>query len=152
MDTTTFDLKDFTPYLLAMAAEASSEAFQSAYKETYGMLRTEWRVLFHIGRTGPMNAKAICKNARLHKTKVSRAVAALEQKRFLTRQLVEHDRRFEELSLTKTGQNVFDELYKSAQKFDRKLAAQFTHEENHVLRKCLTQIASLGLENKSGYL
>jgi DNA-binding MarR family transcriptional regulator len=49
------------------------------------MLRTEWRVLFHLGRYGAMSAREISRRAGIHKTKVSRAVAALERKRFLER-------------------------------------------------------------------
>ena len=44
-----FNLHDFLPYLLNQAAEESSLAFQQIYKGRYGMLRTEWRVLFHLG-------------------------------------------------------------------------------------------------------
>jgi hypothetical protein len=55
------------------------------YKDRYGMLRTEWRVLFHLGRYGAMSAREISRRAGIHKTKVSRAVAALERKRFLER-------------------------------------------------------------------
>jgi len=49
-----FDLQDFLPYLLNQAADASSLGFQKYYKDRYGMLRTEWRVLFHLGRYGAM--------------------------------------------------------------------------------------------------
>ena len=49
-DDAPFDLRDFMPYLLNQAADASSRDFQSYYKGKYGMLRTEWRVLFHLGR------------------------------------------------------------------------------------------------------
>ena len=44
----TFDLQLFLPYLLNQAAEESSLSFQRVYKDRYGMLRTEWRVLFHF--------------------------------------------------------------------------------------------------------
>lgn len=138
-----FDLRDFTPYLLAIAAETSSEQFQKSYKERYGMLRTEWRVLFHLGRYGPMTAKDICTRARVHKTKVSRAVVALETKRYLMRAEVAEDRRHELLSLTKTGLRVFEDLYKVAADFDQRLMADFTKRERDVLRKCLIKIASL---------
>jgi hypothetical protein len=47
-----FELSDFTPYLLNAAAEAQSLRFSRVYKDSYGMLRTEWRVLFHLGRYG----------------------------------------------------------------------------------------------------
>lgn len=138
-----FDLKDFTPYLLNLAAETSSLDFQPLYKETYGMLRTEWRVLFHLGRYGAMTAKEICTNARIHKTKVSRAVAALEKKRFLQRTEMSADRRHEELSLTRQGNAAFKDLYATARAFDAQLMEQFTQTEREILRACLAKIARL---------
>ncbi|TNE65810.1 MAG: MarR family transcriptional regulator, partial [Rhodobacteraceae bacterium] len=45
-----FELSVFTPYLLNQAAEQQSRVFSNTYKNLYGMLQTEWRVLFHLGR------------------------------------------------------------------------------------------------------
>lgn len=138
-----FDLKDFTPYLLNLAAETSSAGFQAYYKDRYGMLRTEWRVLFHLGRYGPLTAKDICERARIHKTKVSRAVSALEGKRFLARKEQTEDRRLETLRLTDQGQRVYQDLYKEAARFDDEMMSRFTSQERDILHKCLTKIAKL---------
>ena len=138
-----FDLSDFLPYLLNQAADASSLEFQGYYRSRYAMLRTEWRVLFHLGRYGPMTARAVCDRARIHKTKVSRAVAALEAKRFVRRRTLEHDRRQEELALTPSGEAAFRDLAAAAQRFDRELLQGFTAEEEATLRRCLARIAGL---------
>lgn len=138
-----YDLVDFTPYLLNQAAEITSLAFQKHYKDRYGMLRTEWRVVFHLGTYGSMHAKDICTRARIHKTKVSRAVAALEQKRFLSRGDEVQDRRYELLSLTRRGQGVFQDLFKAAQSFDADLMRTFTQNEQDILKRCLMRIADL---------
>lgn len=138
-----FDLKDFLPYLLNLAAEQSSMSFQGYYKDRYGMLRTEWRVLFHLGRYGEMTAKDICTRARLHKTKVSRAVAALAAKRFLTRAPQEADRRQETLRLTTQGSAAFTDLCAEAQRFDAELLADFSPQEAVLLRQALIRIAGL---------
>ena len=74
------------------------------------MLRTEWRVLFHLGRHGAMSAREISQRAGIHKTKVSRAVAALERKRFLQRRPSAEDRRVEILELRGPGQEAFADL------------------------------------------
>ncbi len=139
----TFDLQDFLPYLLNQAAEASSHEFQLYYKGRYGMLRTEWRVLFHLGRYGDMTAKTICERASLHKTKVSRAVAALEEKRFLTRSEVPDDRRHETLGLTRMGQAAYADLNREAARFDAELVEQISENDRAVLRRCLRQISGL---------
>ncbi len=117
--------------------------FRRHYRLRYGMLRTEWRVLFHLGRYGAMTAKEICDRASLHKTKVSRAVGALERKRFLRRQTQEQDRRHETLALTRQGQTVYADLYEAAKAYDAALSAHFSPEERVVLNRCLQKLAAL---------
>lgn len=147
-NTEDFDLQDFLPYLLNQAADASSLEFQRYYKARYGMLRTEWRVIFHLGRYGKMTAKEICTRARVHKTKVSRAVAALEAKRFLTRSELVDDRRHEELKLTRSGQTAYADLSVQAKYFDEALLAKVPAEHLKVLRSCLRQIAGFQERNE----
>ncbi len=138
-----FDLNGFLPYLLNRAAETTSLAFQHHYKGRYGMLRTEWRVLAHLGRYGDMTAKQIGQRAGIHKTKISRAVAALEHKRFLTRNVLADDRRHEQLGLTKAGRSAFNDLGRVAAEFDAKLMDQFMPEEAQIIKRALTRIATL---------
>lgn len=138
-----FDLKDFMPYLLNQAADVSSRGFEGYYKSKYGLLRTEWRVLFHLGRYGAMTATEICNRARTHKTKVSRAVQALEVKRYLSRTQLPNDRRHENLELTPSGTRVFQDLYRAAEQFDTEMMSSFSPQERTVLRRLLTEIADL---------
>jgi len=135
-------IQEFLPYLLNRAAEATSLEFQKTYKNSYSMLRTEWRGLFHLGRYRDLTAKQICTMADLHKTKVSRAVAALQEKRFLVRKEVPTDRRNEILSLTKQGRSAFDHLQDEATRYHETLMASFTADEKAILQKCLKQIAN----------
>lgn len=134
------ELSNFLPYLLNQAAELVSRDFQPHYKDRYGMLRTEWRVLFHLGRRGAMTARQICEQASIHKTKVSRAVVALEQKRFLSRAAVETDRRSEMLSLTRTGRAAFDDLAGAAARYDRSIEAALGEDEVRRLKAMLSRI------------
>lgn len=136
-----FDLADFLPYLLNQAAEAASLGFQKIYRNDYGMLRTEWRVLFHLGRYGDMTATEIGARSSIHKTKISRAVSALEAKRFLSRAGSDSDRRSARLSLTAAGQAAYRNLVRQAADYDRSLAERFTEEEQKTLRKCLRLLA-----------
>ncbi|WP_171125368.1 MULTISPECIES: MarR family winged helix-turn-helix transcriptional regulator [unclassified Ruegeria] len=138
-----FDLRVFLPYLLNRAAEESSLEFQRAYKDRYGMLRTEWRVLFHLGNYGEMTAKEIGERARIHKTKISRAVSRLEQRRYLVRKRSDTDRRVEILTLTAAGQTVYRELCDIAQRYDAKLAGMFSADEVTLLRQMLQRLADM---------
>ncbi|NNK77527.1 MAG: MarR family transcriptional regulator [Litoreibacter sp.] len=138
-----FDLIDFLPYLLNQAAEKSSLGFQAYYKGTYGFLRTEWRVLFHLGRYGEMTAVEIGARAMIHKTKISRAVARLTERRFLTRREDMADRRREVLSLTPLGRKAFEDLCEKAAVYDRDCVAGLSEEEQRVLRAALRHLANI---------
>lgn len=138
-----FTLQMFLPYLLNQAAEESSLAFQAAYKGRYGMLRTEWRVLFHLGIYGEMTATEIVNRAKIHKTKVSRAVGKLVERRFLARVRSDSDRRQEMLTLTPAGLTAYRDLRRIAEEYDQKLEHQFSQEETVLLRKMLRRLAGL---------
>ena len=119
-----FDLESFLPYLLNQAAEATSKSFQASYKATYGMTRTQWRVLANLGKFGSMTARDICAISHIEKTKVSRAVSALEEDLLLSRAVSPQDRRAEILSLTDRGREVFADLGQKAIDYDLALRAQ----------------------------
>lgn len=138
-----FPLQQFLPYLLNQAAEESSLEFQQVYKNRYGMLRTEWRVLFHLGIYGRMTAKEIGTRSKMHKTKISRAVQRLAERRFLTRDQDEKDRRLEHLELTNAGLAAYRDLRAVAERYDAKLSSALTEQENRVLRQALTKLARM---------
>ncbi len=136
-----FELTEFTPYLLNAAAEAQSLRFSRVYRDRYGMLRTEWRVLFHLGRYGEMSAREISIRARIHKTKVSRAVHALEAKRFLERRPSDADRRVEILALRPPGLAAFADLARAAADHEAALEARIGAGRLADLRSLLRELA-----------
>ncbi|ATF16837.1 MarR family winged helix-turn-helix transcriptional regulator [Phaeobacter gallaeciensis] len=138
-----FALQDFLPYLLNRAAEESSLEFQKHYKNRYGMLRNEWRVLFHLGNYGRMTATEIGQRAKLHKTKISRAVAKLAERRFVLRHRDEKDRRAEHLELTSQGEAAYRDLSTQAAIYDRQLAGRLSDGESAALRHMLRKLAGI---------
>ena len=132
-----FDLGNFLPYLLNQAAEEVSTEFQKIYRDRYGMLRTEWRVLFHLGFYQPMTATDISIKAKVHKTKISRAVHRLEERRFLIRTQSKDDRRQEILTLTTTGMAAYRDLHDAAQNYEAKLLNGLDVQEVERLRSIL---------------
>jgi DNA-binding MarR family transcriptional regulator len=139
-----FDLQLFLPYLLNQAAEQASLDFQQVYKGRYGMLRTEWRVLFHLGIYGEMTATEIGDRARMHKTKISRAVQKLTERRYLARVRDDADRRSERLSLTPQGRVVYDDLRRVAEEYDTALTTGFSAQDVTRLRSMLQALAQRG--------
>src|SRR5262249_38676515 len=70
----------------------------------------EWRVLVTLGENGGMTGKAVGAHTHMHKTKVSRAVAQLEQRKFLSRRANRADLRESFLSPTPAGGAIYEEL------------------------------------------
>ena len=138
---TEFELDSFLPYLLNQAAEASSLSFQRVYKARYGMLRTEWRVLFHLGLYGRLTASEIGARAKMHKTKISRAVQRLSERRMVTRERDDDDRRLEHLTLTPAGLAAYRDLRGVARDYQARLVADLSAEERKVLTSVLRRMA-----------
>jgi len=136
----TFDLEKFLPYRLNQAAEAASLAFRDIYRKRHGMTRPEWRVLANLGQFGSMTATDISRRAKIHKTKVSRAVFSLEKRRWLRRETDGLDRRIEHLHLTREGRAVYDELGRVALQEDRKLRGGLTRKEQERLLAMLDKL------------
>ncbi len=128
-----FELGIFLPYLLNRAAEESSAVFARIYKDRYGLLRTEWRVLFHLGQQGEMTATEIGRRSRIHKTKISRAVAGLQKRRLLKKVRLAHDRRSEALTLTPSGLKIFDALSDAAKTYNDHLLEKIPEAERSAL-------------------
>ncbi|ESX23346.1 MarR family transcriptional regulator [Mesorhizobium sp. LSHC440B00] len=76
-----------------------------------------------------MTATALGEQSAMHKTKVSRAVAELERRRWLVRTTDENDRRVEHLALTKAGLAAYGEMVPLAKAFERELLERLSTEE-----------------------
>ncbi|MCF6126240.1 MarR family transcriptional regulator [Mesorhizobium sp. M7A.F.Ca.CA.001.07.2.1] len=134
------NLENFLPYRLYRLADAVSREFSRIYKDSHGLTRPEWRTLSGLGQHGTMTASAIGEQSAMHKTKVSRAVAELERRRWLTRKPDEKDRRIEHLTLTGTGLAAYREMVALAKAFERDLLARLSAEERTAITSGLAAL------------
>lgn len=116
-----FDLDAFLPFRLNQAAEFVSKRFAAGYKACYDMTRPEWRTLALLGAQLRMTATELGRHSGMHKTKVSRAVFALERRGWLTRTADTQDRRVDRLTLTPEGRAAFRELVAVAREAEAEL-------------------------------
>lgn len=118
-----FNLEQFLPFRLNRAAEWVSLGFFGDYRKVHKLTRPEWRVLAALGAFGRMTATEVGGNSTMHKTKVSRAVRSLEQRRWLKRTDDQADRRVEHLELTREGRKGFERISRDALAYERRIAA-----------------------------
>jgi DNA-binding MarR family transcriptional regulator len=120
-DKSLLQLEGFLPHRLNVLSSLVSQALTQVY-DKYGIGIPEWRVLVTLGQFGVMTGKAVGAHTHMHKTKVSRAVAQLEARKFVTRKANRADLREAFLSLTPTGRSVYEELAPRAREFTEKLS------------------------------
>ncbi len=133
-----FELETFLPYRLNRAAEFVALRFAAQYKARYQLTRPEWRTLAALGSSRrSMTATEIGAHSTMHKTKVSRAVFSLEQRRWLKREEDGRDRRFEHLALTPTGRQAYQELTELASDYQAELHSMLGAENMEALSQGL---------------
>ena len=83
----------------------------------------------------------------MHKTKVSRAVRALEERRWLARRADPNDRRVEQLELTRAGREVYRELVPLAKSFEAELLRHMKKSEAAALLAGLSALEKVAIED-----
>lgn len=140
-------LDAFLPYRLSRATEAISAEIGQIYREKYGIGRPEWRVLAALAVLGEATAKAVGAHSAQHKTKVSRAVAALEARRWLTRRPDPLDRRSEILALTAGGRRAYAALSPPLLAREGEILDRLSEADRAALLKGLTALeTALGVD------
>lgn len=134
-------LEDFLPYRLNVAASLTSQALSRIYADRYKIGVPEWRILVTLGQFGSMTGKTIGLHSHMHKTKVSRAVALLERRKLIARQANREDLRESFLSLTPSGQAIYNDLAPAALDFARQLLNVVDPADRAALDRALRRIS-----------
>ena len=116
-------LPSFVPFRLNRLAVAVSNYLSVIYRERFELDVPEWRVLVTVGPERGCTAQQIAASTRMHKTRVSRAIAHLEQRGLIERASSSDDRRSMELLLTRTGRRMYQDLIPLALERERALLA-----------------------------
>lgn len=116
-----FQLEQFLPYRLSVAAAQVSRRFATYYEGKAGLSVPEWRVLAHLSHSGKVSVRDIHHRVNLDKSMVSRAASRLQQAGFLKKTGHGSDRRLIVLELTEDGRSLMAELGKDADAFQERL-------------------------------
>jgi DNA-binding MarR family transcriptional regulator len=117
----TLHLSTFTPFRLNRLAGGVSDHLSEIYRQRFGLEIPEWRVIATVGPEWSCTAQHIADSTRMHKTRVSRAIAHLVKRGLIERASNVDDRREMELRLTKAGRTMYSELVPLALERERAL-------------------------------
>jgi DNA-binding MarR family transcriptional regulator len=122
-------LEQFLPYRLNVLATVVSNALAQIYAERFGLTIPGWRIVATLGQYGVRTARDIALHSVMHKSTVSRAVSALEERGLVARRPNRDDRREELLELTPAGRQVYEALTPEALAFEEGLLSVLTPAE-----------------------
>ena len=119
----------FVPYRLNRLAVGVSNHLSDIYRERFGLDVPAWRVMATVGSQHGCTAQYIAQSTRMHKTRVSRAIAHLEKRELIERAPSTADRREREVRLTKAGRRMYAELVPLVLERERDLLACMPREQ-----------------------
>jgi DNA-binding MarR family transcriptional regulator len=133
-------LEEFLPHRLNVLSSLVSQALTRVYGRRYGIGIPEWRVLVTLGEYGVMTGKAVGAHTHMHKTKVSRAVAQLEERNLVARRANRADLREAFLSLTPAGRAIYEEAAPIALEFTQRLSEVVSSADRPAFDRAIKQL------------
>ncbi len=143
-------LDDFLPYRLSVAANAVSDVVASAYQSRFGLSIPQWRLMAVLGEGGPMTPQALCARTVMDKVTVSRAAAALHERRLVEREPNVSDGRSHRVGLTAAGQDLYAQIAPLALAHEARLLESFTPFERATMQNLLRRLQAAADEAREG--
>jgi DNA-binding MarR family transcriptional regulator len=133
-------LNQFVPYRMVHLASNISLALSKIYKQKFDITIPEWRVLAQLAEQQKLYSKDIGEITSMDKSKVSRAVKALETKDYLIRQTDKQDNRAAYLSLSIKGHSLYQKIAPKALQWEKQLIGVLEASEHRNLMKVLDKL------------
>lgn len=134
-----FNLDTFLPYKLSLATNTVSQKLAKEYA-TFGLTRTQWRVIAVLGDGREVTAGAIAQKTLMDKTTLSRAIKNLTERKLVKRKTSQSDGRASPLVLTISGGKVFQKIVPLALAEDARLRRKLSARDVQTLEKILEQL------------
>jgi DNA-binding MarR family transcriptional regulator len=143
----TLQLAGFVPFRLNRLAAEVSTHLSVIYRGRFALEIPEWRVMATVGQQRGCTAQLIAASTRMHKTRVSRAIAHLMKRGLIERLPRPGDRRAMQLRLTRRGRGMYAQLVPLALQRERALLACLGRRELRGFLTALDRLESfLGLQ------
>jgi DNA-binding MarR family transcriptional regulator len=133
-------LERFVPFRLNRLAVAVSENLSEIYRETFGLDVPEWRVLVTVCAGDGCTAQHIAASTRMHKTRVSRAVASLSRRKLIERTANPTDAREQPLHATAVGRQLYQRLVPLALAREREILSCLDRQQQDAFLLALDQL------------
>ena len=136
-----FELENFLPYRLSLLSNTISAGISQAYRSSYGLSVTEWRVVAILGRFPGLTASEVMDRGAMDKVAVSRAVKKLQEKGLVERSEHQQDRRRLPLKLSpRKGRNLFRKVVPQALDYERELLGVLSPDDRQQMHRLIGKL------------
>jgi len=125
-------LERYLPYRLAILSNRISGMIAETYKDKFALTVTEWRIMAVLGEYPGASADEVSIKIQIEKSIVSRSLQKLLKRHLVKREVDKADRRRQNLTLTKTGQDVYRQIIPVSYDYEDQLLKCFNKEERAV--------------------
>lgn len=139
-------LQRFLPYRLTTLSNKISQALAAQYSQRFDLSIPEWRILAVLGEGTALSAAEIVQRTAMDKVAVSRAVKKLLEKQRLEKNQDSSDNRRFSLSLSESGQALYEEVVPIALEYERRLIAELSHDEIENMDKLFNHLDNVILK------
>ncbi|WP_432790875.1 MarR family transcriptional regulator [Brevibacterium sp. K11IcPPYGO002] len=113
------------------------------FRREFDVSLPEWRTLALLGQTQPMTVNKLARLAALDKAQMSRVISGLVDRDLVSKSL--GPRRSSQLTLTDSGQSLFEQIIEAANERDQTVLAALDPEEREVLDRALNKLADVAI-------
>lgn len=133
-------LERYLPYRLATLSNRISGIIAQTYKDKFGLSVTEWRIMAVLGEYPGASADEVSVKIQIEKSIVSRSLQKLLARHLVLREVDSADRRRQNLTLTKTGKDVYRQIVPVSYDYEDQLLTCFNAEERALFDALLDRL------------
>lgn len=133
-------LERFLPYRLSILSNRISGVIAETYKDKFALSITQWRIMAVLGEYPGASADEVSAKIQIEKSMVSRALQKLLARNLVSREMHASDRRRQNLSLTHTGLEIYQQVVPLSYDYENQLQACFTKEEREVFDSLIDRL------------
>jgi DNA-binding MarR family transcriptional regulator len=125
-------LERFLPYRLSILSNRISGIVAETYRDKFALSITEWRIMAVLGEYPGASADEVSLKIQIEKSIVSRALQKLLARHLVAREVDASDRRRQNLTLSKTGLEIYQQVVPVSYDYEELLQQCFNQQEREV--------------------
>jgi DNA-binding MarR family transcriptional regulator len=133
-------LERYMPYRLSIVSNKVSSIVAQTYKDKFALSITEWRIMAVLGEYPRASADEISVKTQIEKSLISRAISNLLKRKLVERNTAKDDKRRSEVSLSKTGYEVYAEVVPMSLEYEQALLNCLSSEEQVQLSEMIDRL------------